>query len=138
MQARLNQAAAEAGLPLGDRKKTFNSRLAQELGKWTETQDKGDQFHNAVFRLYFVDGKNIGRISILVDLAESMGLHGRDAEKVLETRAFKSEVDADWSRAYAMGITAVPTFVLNGRHLVGAQPYPILEQFLLENSVMRK
>ena len=137
-KARLNRAAEEAGLPWGDRKNTFNSRLSQELGKWAESQGEGDPFHNTVFRTYFVDNKNIGKISILVDLAESIGLSGSEAEKILKTRAFKSEVDEDWSRSHAMGIRAVPTFVLDGRHLVGAQPYPLLEQFLLENAVKRK
>jgi predicted DsbA family dithiol-disulfide isomerase len=31
------------------RKKTYNSRLAQELGKWAETKGKGDEYHDAVF-----------------------------------------------------------------------------------------
>jgi predicted DsbA family dithiol-disulfide isomerase len=38
---------------------TYNSRLAQELGKWVETRGKGDQYHDAVFQAYFVDGKNL-------------------------------------------------------------------------------
>ena len=138
VQARLNQAAADAGLPLGERKSTFNSRLAQELGKWAESQDRGDLFHNAVFRAYFVDGHNIAMSPLLVKLAESVGLSGSEAKDVLETRAFKSQVDADWSNCYALGITAVPTFVINGRHLVGAQPYSVLEQFMLDNSVPKK
>jgi predicted DsbA family dithiol-disulfide isomerase len=33
---RLEQVADELGLPLGDRKRTYNSRLAQELAKWAE------------------------------------------------------------------------------------------------------
>jgi predicted DsbA family dithiol-disulfide isomerase len=40
--ARLKKAASEAGLPFGERKKRYNSRQAQELGKWAETKDKGD------------------------------------------------------------------------------------------------
>ena len=51
---RLKRAAEELGLPLGERKKTYNSRRAQELGKWAETAGKGDEFHDAVFCAYFM------------------------------------------------------------------------------------
>jgi predicted DsbA family dithiol-disulfide isomerase len=138
MMARLKQVAEGEGLPLGERKKTYNSRLAQELGKWAESKGKGDEFHNAVFRAYFVDGKNIGKIPELVDLAKSVGLPGKEAQKVLETRAFKEAVDLDWSRAYAMGVTAVPTFVINNRTAVGAQPYEALEQLMKVNDVKKR
>jgi predicted DsbA family dithiol-disulfide isomerase len=130
VKARLKKVANELGLPLGDRKKTYNSRLAQELGKWAESQGKGDAFHNAVFRAYFVDGKNIAKIPLLVDVAKSLDFSGSDAQKVLETRSFKEAVDSDWSRSQRMGVTAVPTFVLNHRRVVGAQPYETLEQLM--------
>ena len=41
MQARLLQVAAAEGLPLVKRSRTYNSRLAQELGKWAEEQGRG-------------------------------------------------------------------------------------------------
>ena len=40
--ARLKQVAEELGLTLGKRKKTYNSRLAQELAKWAESKGRGD------------------------------------------------------------------------------------------------
>jgi predicted DsbA family dithiol-disulfide isomerase len=138
MMARLRRVAHELGLPLGERKRTYNSRLAQELGKWSESQGKGDEFHNAVFRAYFVDAKNIGKIPELVDVAKSVGLPGDEARQVLEIRAFRQAVDLDWSRASTMGVTGVPTFVMNQRALVGAQPIEILEEFLKENDARRR
>jgi predicted DsbA family dithiol-disulfide isomerase len=74
MKKRLKQVADEVGLPLGDRKKTFNSRLAQELAKWAESQGKGDEFHAAVFHAYYADGKNIGNVDELVRLVFSVDL----------------------------------------------------------------
>jgi predicted DsbA family dithiol-disulfide isomerase len=128
--SRLRQVADGLGLPLGDRKKTYNSRLAQELAKWAESKGKGDPFHEAVFRTYFVDGKNIGRVDELVTLAKSIGLPEGEARSVLESRIFKEAVDSDWSRSRALGITAVPTFVVDHRSVVGFQSYEVLEQFL--------
>ncbi|NIP49262.1 MAG: dithiol-disulfide isomerase, partial [Gammaproteobacteria bacterium] len=52
---------------------TYNSRLAQELGKWAEQMEKGDAFHDAVFKAYFADGLNIADANILADIANSIG-----------------------------------------------------------------
>ena len=136
--SRLKKAAGEAGLPLGERKKSFNSRLAQELGKWAESKGRGEPFHQVVFRAYFVDGVNIAKKEMLIKLAESAGLPGKEAEEVLEKRKFRREVDADWNLAHQRGITAVPTFVVGNRAVVGAQPYEVLESFLLSNGARKR
>jgi len=137
MFARWKQAADEAELAFGDRKKTYNSRPAQEMGKWAESLGKGKEFRDTVFRAYFVDGKNIATIPIMVELAESLGLPGKEARKVLETRPFREAVDLDWVRSRSMCVTAVPTFVFNRRALIGAQPYEALEQLIKANDVTR-
>jgi predicted DsbA family dithiol-disulfide isomerase len=130
IMTRLKQVAEELGLPIGDRKKTYNSRLAQELAKWAESKGKGDAFNETVFRAYFVDGKNIGKVNEMVDLAKSIGLPEKEARAVLELRTFKEAVDADWSRSRALGITAVPTFMAGHQRVVGFQSYGVLEQLL--------
>lgn len=135
---RLRKVADEEGLPLAERKMTYNSRLAQELGKWAESEGRGEPFHNAVFRAYFAQGINIGKIQELVDVAKSVGLSGEEAQDVLETRAFKEAVDLDWSRARSVGVTAVPTFLINQRFVVGAQPYNVLEQLLKVSGVKNR
>jgi predicted DsbA family dithiol-disulfide isomerase len=130
-QARMRGLMAQEGLPYGQRTRTYNSRLAQELGKWADTQPDGERLHDALFRAYFVDNKNIGDIDTLVDIASSSGLSATAARQVLETRQFQAAVDADWQRSRAFGITGVPTFVANGRGVVGAQPYEVLERLVL-------
>jgi predicted DsbA family dithiol-disulfide isomerase len=138
MMKRLHQVAEQEGLPLGSRRYTYNSRLAQELSKWAEYKGQGPAFHNAVFKAYFADGKNIGLSETLVEVAQSVGLSGGDAREVLEKRAFKEAVDMDWAIAKSMGITAVPTFVINKQGIVGAQPYEVLEKFLQDNQVSKR
>jgi predicted DsbA family dithiol-disulfide isomerase len=137
MRHHLKNTAEKLGLPFGDRDKTFNSRLAQELGLWAESKNMGDEFHKAAFKAYFVDGKNIAKIQVLLDLAESANLPRNEARRVIETRAFKPEVDADWTLSREKGIRAVPSFIIDDRRVVGAQPYETLVQ-LLENSGVKK
>jgi predicted DsbA family dithiol-disulfide isomerase len=135
---RLKQVADELGLPLGEREKTYNSRLAQELAKWAESQGRGDLFHDAVFRAYFVDARNIGKADELVSLAKSVGLPEKEARSVLESRPYQGAVDADWLRSRNLGITGVPTFVMNHRGLFGFQPYEAFEKFLTTCGVEKR
>jgi predicted DsbA family dithiol-disulfide isomerase len=136
--ARLKQVADELGLPLGEREKIYNSRLAQELAKWAESEGKGDPFHEAVFRAYFVHGRNIGRVDELVVLAKSVGLPEKKARSVLDLRTFKEAVDSDWGRSHALGITGVPTFVVDNQATVGFQAYEDLGQFLKHCGVEKR
>ena len=130
MQARMRGLMEQEGLPYGERTHTYNSRLAQELGKWADTQELGDAFHEAMFHAYFVAGQDIGDIDTLVQLAASVGLPATEARAVLTERRFKAAIDADWQRSREFGITGVPTFVADGRGVVGAQPYETLEQLV--------
>jgi predicted DsbA family dithiol-disulfide isomerase len=130
MLAHLKTVADAEGLPFGNRTKTYNSRLAQELAKWAEKQGHGDAFHQAAFRAYFADGKNIARMKNLLDIVASISLDPDEARKMVEERTYKEAVDADWQRAHQLGITAVPTFLYGAGRLVGAQPYEALKQFV--------
>ena len=123
---------------MGDRTKTYNSRLAQELGKWAERNDKGDPFHHAVFKAFFADGINIAKIPALVDIAASVGLSRKESEAVIVNRTFKADIDEDWSLSQKNGITAVPTFLINNDRLVGAQPYEMLERLMKEQGVKKR
>ena len=126
MYTRMKALMDEEGLPYGQRSHTFNSRLAQELGKWADTQAGGEAIHDALYKAYFVDGQNIGDIEALVAIAASVGLSVDAARDVLEQRSFRDEVDADWARSRSYGVTGVPTFVAGGYGVVGAQPYETL------------
>jgi predicted DsbA family dithiol-disulfide isomerase len=130
MQAQMHARMAAEGLPYGERKMTYNSRLAQELGKWAESQPGGEAIHDALFRAYFVDGRNIGDPQELIKIAESVGLPGDKAREVIEKRTHKAVVDADWEKSRRYGVTGVPTFVVGDRGVVGAQPYETLERLV--------
>jgi predicted DsbA family dithiol-disulfide isomerase len=123
MQAKLMQVAATEGLPLTKRTRTYNSRLAQELGKWAETKGLGGQFHREVYRNFFVDGSNIARVEVLVKIAETAGLPTDEARKVLEARSYAHVVEADWQRSRELRITAVPAYLFDGKKLVGFGSY---------------
>ena len=133
MQARLLQVAAAEGLPLTERSRTYNSRLAQELGKWAEEQGRGDQYRQAVYRAYFVDGVNIALVEELVPIAAAAGLPPDEARSVLSERSFAAAVDTDWQRAMDLRITAVPTHLCGGKRLTGFAAYDDFVRLIGEN-----
>ena len=130
MHAQMKARMDAEGLPYGERTMTYNSRLAQELGKWADTQPGGDALHDALFAAYFVDGRDIFQPAVLLEIASSLGLPVDGARDVLERRTFKDAVDADWKLSRQYGITGVPTFVVGRYGVVGAQPYEALAELV--------
>jgi len=130
MHTQMKARMTAEGLPYGERTMTYNSRLAQELGKWADTQPGGEAMHDALFRAYFVEVRDISQASVLLDIAERVGLSADGAREVLEQRTFKDAVDADWALSRQYGITGVPTFVADRFGVVGAQSYEALEELV--------
>ena len=130
MHAQMKARMTAEGLPYGERTMTYNSRLAQELGKWADTQPGGEAIHDALFRAYFVEIRDISQPAVLLDIAERVGLSVDGAREALERRTFKDAVDADWALSRQYGITGVPTFVAGRYGVVGAQPYEALEELV--------
>ena len=129
-QDQMRGLMAEEGLPYGDRTHTYNSRLAQEVGAWADTQEGGEAIHDAIYKAYFVEAKNIGDPDVLLNIVKVNNLSVEEASKVIEERTFKDVVDEDWRKSHQLGVTGVPTFVAAGQGVVGAQPYETLEKFL--------
>ena len=130
MHARMKGLMEAEGLPYERRSHTYNSRLAQELGKWADAEAGGEAIHDAFYRAYFVETRNIADTETLLEIAASVGLSAETAAEVLAERRFSDAVDADWARSAELGITGVPTFVAGGHGVVGAQPYEALEALL--------
>jgi len=129
-QERMKSLMDAEGLPYGERTHSYNSRLAQELAKWAEDQPGGEAIHDALFRAYFVEGRNIGDVEVLMEIARSIGLPEREAREVLDQRTFRDAVDEDWRNSRQSGVTGVPTFAAGGYGIVGAQPYEELERLV--------
>ena len=138
IQRRLARVADSLSLPLAAHTKTYNSRRAQELAKWAESQGKGEEFHHAVFRACFAEDRNIARVDELVSLSASLGLPPDEARRVIVERSFREQVDADWQRSRALGITAVPTFMIGDERIVGFQPYDVIVQAVAGSGAKRR
>jgi predicted DsbA family dithiol-disulfide isomerase len=138
MMDHLRSTAKELGLSFGARSKTYNSRLAQEMGLWAEDLGKGEQFHLAAFQAYFADGLNLARMPVLLQLARQVGLPEQEAEKIISSRAYQHQVDQDWSDSRSKAIHAVPTLVMGQHKLVGAQSYQAMTELIIHYGISKK
>jgi len=120
----------QEGLPYGTRTHTYNSRKAQELAKWADTQEGGNKIHDALFRSYFVDGNNVADSKVLLSVCEDLGLDVKAATDVLSSGSYKDSVDDDWKKSRDYGVTGVPTYVVEQQGIVGAQPFEAIEKLL--------
>ena len=132
MHQRLVAVAAAEGLPLADideprlRPNTFD---AHRLLTAALTHGPGVQqaLGDELFRAYWVHGRDIGDREVLADAAAAVGMAREGAAELLMSDAHVQAVRDEERRAHASGISAVPTFVLDGRLAVsGAQPPEVL------------
>lgn len=130
VHARLYRLMDDLGLEHGERERTYNSRLAQELGKWADTQPAGAAVHGLLYRSYFVQGRNLAELPVLLDVVAAAGLDVESARQALLQRRFAADVDADWQRVRHLGISGVPTFIASGYQFSGFQPLTELQRFV--------
>lgn len=126
MQALLMQIAADEGIELASPRRLSNSRLALEAAEYARDQspDAFEMLHRALFRAYFVEGRDLGEPETVLALGEAAGLDRAALAKALEERRYAAQVDAwvGWAREHGIGGT--PTFLFDGRFaLTGAQEY---------------
>ena len=129
-QIQMKQVAEKEGLPFSDRTMTYNSRLAQELGSWADTQVGGDIIHDKLYRAYFVENLDISNTEVLLELVAQCDLDVDAARVVLAERSFSEKVDHDYERARSLGLNGVPTFVSAELQVVGCQTYDVLMRFV--------
>lgn len=130
LHERLYRMMDEAGLEHCERSMTYNSRLAQELAMWADTQAGGEDIHQALYQAYFIHNQNLADKDVLLNIVKSVGLNVEAAEEVLKNRTFSDTVDKAWNRARQYQITGVPSFVANNYVVNGCQPYEELERFV--------
>ena len=119
----------EVGFKFGERSRVWNTLNAHRLLHWAGPLGKQRALKHALLGAYHTDGRNPGASDVLLDLVGQVGLDVAAARVVLESGEFTDEVrhaEAHWQNN---GITAVPSVIINGRHLIqGGQPAEVFEQ----------
>jgi predicted DsbA family dithiol-disulfide isomerase len=115
------------------RGRIYNTFDAHRLLHWAELEGKQRELKMALFDAYFTDGKNPSEHTTLVDAAGKVGLDTVRAGAVLESGEFTKEVREQEQFYLQNGIQAVPSVIVNNRHLIqGGQPPEVFERALRE------
>ncbi len=126
---RLRQMAAGYGMEMTPLKRILNTRRAHEATEYASEHGQGNAFHRVVFRKVYAEGQDISRWDVLRSAAEEVGLDVEAMQREVDGGKYAASVQEQVDEAYALGISGVPTYVLNDRYaIVGAQPYPVFEQ----------
>ena len=88
---------------------------AHRLIRYAEHRDAMDAVVEALFQAYFVEGKDISRHELLIDIATQAGMNADEVAAYLATEEDAEWVQAQAKRARDRGIDTVPFLVLNER-----------------------
>ncbi|MBS3060197.1 MAG: DsbA family protein [DPANN group archaeon] len=102
-----------------------NAQKAAEAGQCANDQGKFWDMHDKIFE----NQQSMG-ISSLKQYAGSIGLNQETFDQCLDSGKHQDEVRDDFNAGVQLGVEGTPTFVINDKVLVGAQPWSAFEQVL--------
>ncbi len=112
-------------------------RKAHEAAVFAAARGVGPTFRAAVYAARFGDGRDVGRVDVLVELGGALGLDRSELKVVLDVDTFAARIAAEHRAARAAGVEEVPTLVAGegtrARWWVGAGPYAELRRWVLED-----
>jgi predicted DsbA family dithiol-disulfide isomerase len=128
--ANVKRLADEDGLNLKFSGKLPNSRLALYFSEFARKKGKFGEFHKLIMDTYWLQGKDIGDKSLLLNLAASVGLDKEEIEDYLDTDEPFEVVQQSLKEIRKYGINGVPAFIIEDRLIYGAQPYKVFKKVI--------
>lgn len=123
MLEQVTQIAAQEGLTYNfDALQHTNTMRAHELLHFAKSQGKQAELKERLLKAYFEQGRHVGDLDTLVELAADVGLERTEVLSALTTRKFAADVQADIAQAHGFGVSGVPFYVIDAKYGVsGAQ-----------------
>ena len=106
------------------------TRKAHELAFHATEKNCFEEIHEAIFRAYLIEGRDIGRVDVLVEIARTGGLDPQDTKAVLDVDRHRKGVEEARAEGLGVGITTLPTLVWNEKKLEGNPSSETLRSFL--------
>ncbi len=130
-EQRLSRLADSFGMPFVSTRRIYNTRLAHEATEYARDPGRHVEFHRAMFQKVYGKGEDISKWDVLRAAAEEAGLDAEEMQREVDAGKYTARVEEEVKRAYAMGVSGVPTYVINNKYaLVGAQPYDVFKRAL--------
>lgn len=132
------EQAKSAGLTINFEamKRTPNTLDAHRLIHWAGIEGRQTAAVSALFKAYFVDARDIGDAEVLADIADAIEMDAAVFSKLLQSDADRQEIRDRDAHSRQMGVSSVPTFIVDGKHAVpGAQPPELWKKVIEELTV---
>lgn len=108
-----------------------NTMNAHRLIQFAKTKNLGNAIEEALFKAYFMEGKNIDSQEALIEIASNIGLNLDEARKALHEKQYSEQIEFDAYEAQQIGVRGVPFFVFNRKYgISGAQPLEVFTRTL--------
>ncbi|WP_207262782.1 DsbA family oxidoreductase [Desulfovibrio sp. Huiquan2017] len=108
-----------------------NSRLALEAAEFARDAGRFHEFHERMFRACFTEGRNIGDMEVILDVAVRSGLDPAGVGEALTDHRYAARIKDGSARARAAGVTAIPSFFIKGQPpITGAVDEAVLRRAL--------
>src|SRR5690554_1927118 len=112
---------------------TCNTFDAHRLVKWAREEGKQTEMKQALFEVYFGEARVVSDQEVLLSCVEAIGLDATKAKQLLESDEYAAKVREEEATYQQAGITSVPAFIINNKHLIsGAQETATFVQALRE------
>lgn len=131
MMENLKRMGKAEGIEFSERSFTTNSHKALLLAEAAKDEDPRifEAVNEGLFRAYFTDGRNIGDPQVLCDVAQAAGVPPGRTKQAWSDAAYEERLARDRKAAGKIGITGIPTFIIDGRWIVeGAVPVDMLRE----------
>ncbi len=122
---RFRQIARENGVQMDPDtpKRIPNTLNAHRLVHWAGLEGRQAFAVAALMRAYWVEGRDIGNLGVLADIAAGISMDRAVVERLLNSDADLDTITAREAHARERGVSAVPTFLIANQYVVsGAQP----------------
>ncbi|HVM40547.1 MAG TPA: DsbA family protein [Acidimicrobiia bacterium] len=127
----LRELLDEEGVRLRPSSVQFSSRLALQAAEYARDAGAFDAMHDRLFAAAFEDGLDLGRADVLGELADEVGLDGRDLVGVVTAHGYLHRIVDALEAAMFAGVTGTPTYrCADNSVLRGVQPVARLEEAL--------
>lgn len=101
-----------------------------EAAECADDQDKYWEYHDTLYEAQDAWQYNRGLDKQLVKYAEDLGLNSTLFKECLDSGIFEDVAKKENRQATTAGVSGTPTFIINGRRVVGAQPYHVFTQII--------
>jgi len=121
-RGKIFRVARETGVTVRVPERWLNSAYALEGAEFAREQGQFAAYQDAVFAAAFEEGKDIGDLTLILSLAEHIGLWPAGLEQALKAGTFTARVKENEAEAASFGVVGYPTFLLGAFPLIGIQP----------------